>query len=177
MCLCAGWRDWHGWSVADSSGMKCAAVWCCSRALPRLTCRMHMQMWCRRGNSPHSKHVLLSLRMDFFLPLGACGWMPASRIFTTQRQFLWTSFSRCCQLFTFLSFYSLCLHGSLHVCGACRREGQSGRRRPRKGSSSQLCDMGNLQSSTPWSPHVAVTLCPCKKQHKLSSIKPALFFS
>lgn len=68
---------------------------------------------------------------------------------TIQQQFLWTFFSRCCQFFTFLSFCSLCLHGSLRVCGACRREGQSGRRRSRRDLVSQLHNMGDLQSLNP----------------------------
>lgn len=76
-------------------------------------------------------------------------------IFTIQQQFLWTSFSRCCQFFTFLSLCSLCLHGSLHVCGACRREGQSGRRRAHRGFTSQFHNTGDLQSPNP----VILTRC------------------
>lgn len=100
---------------------------------------------------------------SYFIPLKrtfSCHWKPVAEcqplhIFTIQQQFLWTSSSRCCQFSTFLSFSCLCLHGSLRVCSACRREGQSGRRRARRGSASQLHNMGDLQSPCP----VILTRC------------------
>lgn len=110
---------------------------------------------CERRRDTEEEFAPLQARScSYFIPLKRtffCRWKPVTEyqpwhVFITQQQFLWTSSSRCCQFFTFLSFYCLCLHGSLHVCGACRREGQRGRGRAWRGSASQLHNMGNLQS-------------------------------
>lgn len=155
---CVGWSDWHGWRAADSSVIKCIAVQCCSWALQRLKSVYSCRHDTEEEIHPTPNTFLLlfyPLKMTFFFhwkPMAECQPL---HIFTIQRQFRWTSFSRCCQFFTFLSFYSLCLHGSLRVCGACRREGQSGRRRARRGLASQLHDMGDLQLPNP----VILTCC------------------
>lgn len=149
-----GWHDWHGWRAAESRAIKWIAVQCCSWALQRVKVQfMHADVILKRKFTP-----LQSRSCSYFIPLKRaffCHWKPMAacqplHVFATQQQFLWTSSSRCCQFFTFLSFYCLCLHGSLHVCSACRREGQRGRGRVRRGSASQLHNMGDLQSPILW---------------------------
>lgn len=136
---------------------------CCTVLFLSITKSKSAVYACRENSLKRNFTPFQARSFSYFIPLKRtffCYWKPMAEfqplhIFTTQQQFQWTSSSRCCQFFTFLSFYCLCLHGSLHVCGACRREGQSGRRRAQRGSASQLHNMGDLQSPSP----VILTRC------------------
>lgn len=68
-----------------------------------------------RGNSLKRKFTpLQACSCSYFIPLRRtffCHWKPMAEfqplhVFTTQQRFLWTSSSRCCQFFTFVSFHA-----------------------------------------------------------------------
>lgn len=138
-----------------------------------------MQMWYWRGNSPHSKHILALILLTSKELFSATGnlWLNASLSTSSPLSSSFCGHPLADAVNSSPSFHSPASAFMDHCVFAVHveekgRGGEGGLRELQLPSSTTLVIFSH---PAPWSSHVAVTLCPCRQQHKLARIKPGFF--
>lgn len=140
-----------------------------------------MQTWFWRGNSPHSRHVLALILFPSKELSSATGslWLNASLCMSSPLNSSFCGHPLADAVNSSPFFHSPTSAFMDHCVFAVRVE-EKGRE-----AGGGLGEVQLPRSTTwvifrhpaLWSSHIAVTLCPCRHQHKLTRIKPGFFLS